>query len=460
MAAPRAVVSRARRAGKPSPASAKSLTERLPTEILGKILSYLDPPTLFTLIHVNKVLHQLANDNDLWYKIYREELSKNRKWRNEVLLPMDTVEVTDLAAGYWKWQYLKYLAECDMNKWKRHSRLISRHTGLPSQTEQILKNMHVTWVLTVSDKSGYETTFSPCWFHIFETSVTLGWTAGCWPDYQQISTLKLYGVRRIALNCRGLKKPGWKSLMETLDMEILQRSMQHCGEDKLVELKSLKPGIIMGIWKVRPCVAFLMVSLHFNRLLEKSIQGWSVGPDAEPVNRPPYDDIDPEYGLHGYHLHVVLHTSVGPPELMSESFSQLFCRKDEICNGLIKLTAISRAKLWQHKPLSGDIALPWRCEALQGKVENHCIMTLTLLDEFKNPFWCVSSLVAINLETTATSCDYDYGSSEDFLLRYEDSGGQVHMNFVRMKEQMKCVLVSLVVYVSTSKVNQHFGRDY
>lgn len=41
----------------------------------------------------------------------------------------------------------------------------------------------------------------------------------------------------------------------------------------------------------------------------------------------------------------------------------------QISDGLVQLTAISRANLGQHTPLSGTVALPWRCEALQAAVQ-------------------------------------------------------------------------------------------
>lgn len=41
----------------------------------------------------------------------------------------------------------------------------------------------------------------------------------------------------------------------------------------------------------------------------------------------------------------------------------------EITDGLVPLTAVSRTDLSQHSPLSASVALPWRCEALEGTVQ-------------------------------------------------------------------------------------------
>lgn len=84
-------------------------------------------------------------------------------------------------------------------------------------------------------------------------------------------------------------------------------------------------------------------------------------------------------------------------------------------------------------------------------------MSLTLLDEFKKPFWCVSSPVSMELERTPVSYDYD---GEHFLIHYLDSDGQVKMKLVWMEEQKQFFLIGLVVYVSVCKVNKHFSRDY
>lgn len=83
-------------------------------------------------------------------------------------------------------------------------------------------------------------------------------------------------------------------------------------------------------------------------------------------------------------------------------------------------------------------------------------MSLTLLDEFGKPFWCVSSPVSM-APGQAPVC-YDY-AGEHFLVQYEDTSGKVEMQLVLTGEQ-KFVLVSLAVFVAVDKLNRHFGRDY
>ncbi|XP_029313767.1 F-box only protein 15 isoform X2 [Cottoperca gobio] len=459
-AAPTAVTCRvraartSRRAAKPS----LNFMGRLPSEILFKILSYLDASALHSISHVNKLFSQLANDNALWRKIHMAALRRTKKRKakhmDELLLQTATVELQGRPAGFWKCLHFKAALTYDMNKCKSHLALVSRHTGLPSRTERVLRDLHVTWEVTVSDQSGRDGRHELSWSQFCETSVSLCWSAGgCSPNYKQISTLQLHGVRRIALNCPGLKIPGWRSLMVKVDVQALTECVQVIGQDRMVVLKLLQPGVLIGVWRDQCSVAFVMFTLHFHRLVERSTQGESLRTYVEPIIKPPFDDIDPEYGLHGYQLHIVLHDTAC--EIMSESFPELFCRRTQISDGLIQLTAISRTTPSQHAALSGSISLPWRCEALQGTVENCCIMSLTLLDEFKNPFWCVGSPVAMALQTTPVSYDYD---GEHFLIHYQDSDGRVKMELV--KEQKQFLLISLVVFVTVCKVNKHFSKDY
>lgn len=84
-------------------------------------------------------------------------------------------------------------------------------------------------------------------------------------------------------------------------------------------------------------------------------------------------------------------------------------------------------------------------------------MSVTLLDEFTEPFWCVCSPVSMSPEKTPVSYDYN---GERFLIRYEDSDGQVEMRLAWMKELKRLFLTCLIVRVPVGKVNRRFSRNY
>lgn len=60
--------------------------------------------------------------------------------------------------------------------------------------------------------------------------------------------------------------------MAKLDMQTLAKSMQMIGEDRLVELKLLQPGVIIGIWKTKTSHPVLLFSYHYSLVL--SINKW------------------------------------------------------------------------------------------------------------------------------------------------------------------------------------------
>ncbi|XP_071357759.1 F-box only protein 15-like isoform X2 [Trachinotus anak] len=310
-----------------TPQLKENLVERLPSEILIKILSYLDVSSLFCISHVSKLFHQLANDDVMWHKIYMSEFG-SQTWKpksgDDAAMKETPVEVEDWSVGHWKRMYFRTVAGKEMDKWRRELKDISPYTGLPRQTEWVLRNLNVSWELTVCDCSGQESTLEQSRTYFFESSVVVRWSGGNFANYNQISSILLHGVRKETLNSPSVRKPEWRSLILKLDVKA--QPARFIGRDTLIKLMLLSPGVIIGVWRGHSSVAFIMLSLHFHKLVEKSLLGSPVCPFSEPVDRPPAYDLDPEFGLHGYTLHFVLHNT--GTEIMSGHFRQLSCRTD------------------------------------------------------------------------------------------------------------------------------------
>ncbi|XP_026218321.1 F-box protein isoform X2 [Anabas testudineus] len=433
----------------------ENVLERLPSEILIKILSYLDASSLFCISHVSKLFHQLANDDVMWQKIYMSEYG-SQTWKpklDDAAAKEDPVEVEDWSAGHWKKMYFRAVAGQEVNKWRRELRDISPYTGLPRQTERVLRSLNVSWELTVCDCRGQKSTLEPSRTYFFESSVIVRWNGGTFPNYHHIHNIQLHGVRKETLKTPEDKKPGWRSLI--LKRDLKTHPGRFIGKDRLIKLMHLQPGVIIGIWRGQSSVAFIVATLHFHKLVEKSLLGSSVCPYSETVDRPPVDYSDPEFGLHSYTLHFVLHNP--GTEIMSGRFHDLSCWLVQIQRGLVELRVIDRTNLSQHRSLSGNVKLPWWSEELEGSVENCCIMTLTLLDDFQKPFWCVSSPISITMAKQPLSFHY---SGEHYLMRYHSPDGQVKMTLVWLEEQKQFFLISLTLYISVLKVSNHFGREY
>ncbi|XP_015208950.2 F-box only protein 15 [Lepisosteus oculatus] len=422
--------------------------ESLPSEMLLKILAYVDAASLLCMGSLNKRFHTLVNDNSLWYRLYSREWGA-QKWRpsDEVAEALGAASVSERPDGYWKRLYLRKVAVRSENRWRSQLKAVSPYTGLPSHTEQVLRSLHVTWEISILDKRGRETTFEQSYACFFESSVAVCWRSTCWPFLKNVSTLQLHGVARDGPVSR-------RSLVAKYDLDGVRGKF--IGSDKLVNMLHIPPGLIVGVWRGQMSIAFFMVTLHFHKLVERSILGTSVCPYTAPVERCPFDDVDPNYGLHGYTLHISLHSSV--KQMMSGHFTHLFCRKDQIRNGFIPLRVIRRNDMSQHTSISGKINTPWKTEVLEGIIQNCCMVSLTLLDEAQNPFWCVSTPVSLQL-SSQESVSYDY-MGENYVVSHGDADGRVLMELVWLEEQGQFFLVHLVVSMATEKVNKHFGREY
>lgn len=92
--------------------------------------------------------------------------------------------------------------------------------------------------------------------------------------------------------------------------------------------------------------------------------------------------------------------------------------------------------------------------------QNCCIMSLTLLDEFRQPMKCVSSPVCMELQRTPVSSGYYDYNGETYLIHYQDSDIQVKMQLARLKAKRQFVVISLDIYVNVCFVNKHFGRNH
>lgn len=423
----------------------KNLFEKLPSEILMKILSYLDAASLYFLGHVNKQFCQATNDDLLWYNIYMSMFGVTQPWWMD--RPRPRVPQTPSSSGFWKQKYFKALAGQELNKWRHELRHINPFTGLPRQTEWVLRNLRVCWLLRAQDLLGKELLLEPSKVYFFETSVILRWSGDSLPYFNQIRNLELHGLRK---EMHTVKRPIWHSLMLRLDRTHRPHTI---GKDRLIKLLLLSPGFIVGIWRGQRVIAFIMACLHFHRLLERSLFGSPVSPYVEPVVSLPRDGPESKRGLRGYNLHFVLHNTGA--EIMSENFPDLSCRP--FAGGLMAIDVIARSRFSCHRSLSRNITLPWKIDKLEGSIENCCFMTLTLLDEFQKPFWCVCSPVTITRSRRSLSLDY---SGEHFLVDYQHPEGQVKMKLVWLQEEEQFLLIGLTLYIPTEKVNKCFCTEY
>uniref|UniRef100_A0A8C4RSC9 F-box protein 15 n=1 Tax=Erpetoichthys calabaricus TaxID=27687 RepID=A0A8C4RSC9_ERPCA len=397
----------------------------MPKCILLKIVSYLDVSSLMSLSCVNKTFKELANSNAVWYEMYTSSLPTSRMWkRKDVEIAGETLGATSVYEkpdGFWKREYIRKIVINTRNKLKNQLKDINPYTGLPAKTKQVLRleYMYVFNQKMIEHSNAY----------LFDSTITIFWNSVEYSCFDNITMIHLCG---------------WPSLLSTYDLAD-HKSAVVIGSDKLIKVVLLPPGLLIGVWKV---LAFFMASLHFHKLIEKCTLGTLSCPYTEPMKPPVYDDIDPENGLHGYKLHFELHDS--RKQFISGCFYQLFCRKSKKINGFLRVSVIDIKDLSQHIAVSGRVGIKWN-------TEDSCFMDLTVLDEAQNPFWCVST--PVSLKSSHQSIAYDY-VGQYYIVSFQDSCGKVQMELVWLEEQEQFFIINLVLYISTEKVNMHFGTQY
>nr|XP_055058312.1 F-box only protein 15 [Misgurnus anguillicaudatus] len=412
--------------------------ERLPAEVIVKILAFLDAASLFNISFVSKRFNDLANSNALWSVLYACEIEK-KKWRPRMCVateaPVSTTGVPEKPEGYWKKLLLKKMAGYRDTMWKSELRHMNPHTGMPAQTEQVLRRLNIRWEITLTLKSGRECVFEQTRTFFEDSSVTVCWNQGInFPHIFHVNSIQLHGVMSPSLSTSG-NWPRWRSL---ICKAMIHRTVHwtFLGADRHVKLLHFGEGIIVGVWRGNWNIAFIMVSLHFHKLIERSLLGSQFCPYVPTQDKA----FDPNCSPHGYTLYVTLHNTAC--QIMCRRFSPLFASRVTSLGNNWQLSAIDFSDVSEHI-LVGKISLPWQKEGLHEAVERCCLMTLTVLDEGQRPFWCVSSPVKIN-SRKSKAVDLDY-EGEQLYLSYGDAEGKIKMTFVCMEEIQQYFLVQLIV---------------
>ncbi|XP_062377797.1 F-box only protein 15 isoform X2 [Sardina pilchardus] len=435
--------------------------QTLPPEVLLKILSFLDASSLYSIGYVNKKLHELANNNALWYRLYIRECTKQKlktKLGDEVADRLTIATIQEKPKGHWKRLLFKKMVGFNQSRWISQLKAVSPYTGLPKQTVHVLRSLGVTWELTVTNQDGHQRTFKHSHTFFSECSLNLTWIGLGALEYLGIKSMQLHSVVPLALD-RGVAscRPAWRSLI--FEVNMAKFNWRFFGSCVLVRARHCIsfPGLVMGIWRDNDEVVFFKANLHLHKLVEKCLLGSISVPYSMPEHKPLFDDVDPEYGLHGYKVYIELHDMT--KLIMSGQFSGLFCRREAVTKEFVVLQAISRDKRSQHTAFADKFSLKWRSEGLEGSVEHCCVMSVTVLDESQTPFWCVSSPVPIMLSKGVDSRDYDY-RGESYVIRYHGSEGRISLDLVWMEELGQYFLVMFHIHLPVVKINRYFGRSY
>uniref|UniRef100_A0A8C6RH87 F-box protein 15 n=1 Tax=Nannospalax galili TaxID=1026970 RepID=A0A8C6RH87_NANGA len=424
---------------------------RMPSEILLKIFSYLDAVSLLCTGCVSRRFYQLANDNFIWIRIYSAAFSSKRSnWKvssvEETAASVSLLSVEDKEVGYWKKEYIKKQISSVKSVLAHILKPVNPYTGLPVKTKEALRISGLGWAIILKEKSGKEHMMQHVDLSLNDASITVAWYGRNWPHLSTLSTLDLCGVTPVFMDRYKPPVPNgprWLSLIAKYDLSHLSKSTM-IGCDRLVRIFCLNPGLLVGLWQ-EDGLAFVIANLHFHHLVERSTFGSATFPYVLPPHSPFVDD-NPEYGLQGYQLHIDMHG--GGIFYLCSTFHNLFSRKGYIENGYVKFMAINLKNNREHLPLIGKVGLAWRTDIFDGFIESCSVVDVTLLDEHRKPFWCMSSPVCMR---SAVFMGHTY------YIDYMDIEGGVHAELVWIEETEEYFIVNLVLYLSVAKINHWFG---
>ncbi|XP_075682595.1 F-box only protein 15 isoform X3 [Rhinoderma darwinii] len=369
--------------------------DSVPCEILMKIFSYLDPLSLMSCGSVNKRFYELSKDNLIWYNICISRWKVNQRWKYGSVnsLEKKLSDTTISDADFGFWKKT-YISELIMIREKEMTRIME--SVKRSSSRGIPVNME-----------------------------------------------KAVNLRRL-------------SLISEYDLGNKKDPGRYIGQDMHIKLYHLHPHLIVGLWKKTPDIAFVIGTLHYHQLLEKGLFGSSDSPYMFPPYVPILDDIDSQYGLHGYQLHIDMYS--GPRTYLCRTFRGLFCRKDYIKNGYLRMAAIGLLNNRKHAPVMGNVDFLWETLTLSGIIKNCFMMDVTVSDESETPYWCFSAPVQL-CEMKSSETLYDF-MGQSFDLNYKDDVGKVHAELIWMKETEEHYVINLVLYLNTEKVNSYYGTNY
>ncbi|XP_053363461.1 F-box only protein 15 [Clarias gariepinus] len=404
--------------------------KRLPPEIILKIFSYLDAPSLFCVGFVNRQFHELANDNVMWYELYTCEMGK-RKWRSGLCDRPDSnrVDLQDVPARVWKKLLLSEMRCHDHMVWKKELRYVNLHTGMPELTEQVLRSQQVVWELTLCKLGGKQIVYSQSQAIFFDSSVAVYWSSGKWPRIQQVYSLQVHGV--LGSSTTMPAKPQWRSLIsKTVSKEM---KWKHIGVDSL------------GTWEI----AFVMATLHHHKLVERSVLGSLFCTYRAEDISPLHTCLPEDFCVDGYTVIMLLHNSSG--NIVKCRYSPVFCAKDKIHSGFVYLQPVKISISQKHTLIPDEISFSWKINKLWGDIKNCCMMTVSVLDEARKPVWCISTSAAIVPHRFNAMCDNYEG--EQFVLWCEDAHGKLKMILVWMQDLHVYCIISLHIWIREENVN-------
>ncbi|CAG5114471.1 unnamed protein product, partial [Candidula unifasciata] len=426
----------------------------LPDEILSLIFWNLNAGDLISISQVCHRWHRVSLDNLLWKKLYTKFVGASTKEKE------DKVSLHELAPGCWKNLCLRRCkAKRDQIYFKKWT-LADPYTGLKQRADQTLSKLGVCFELSLINTEGQENTFPHCDICWSTMSVGVQWYALVVPDIKDIHCIRVRACTPLMFY--GPSKPAKDGILQKSKLleytgrirDVLQKQTP-LGSEPQIQLFELAPGLLIAKYQADGEIAFVTCTLHYHNLVSRCLLGnpnriWS-SPSLSCLN----DDIDPEYGLHGYTCIIIVRNM--RTKFLECRFTELHTSIEALADGFAVFNPVKKDDKLSHVSLSKEINFSWRTTLFKGVLKDVGILDLTLLDQNGEPFWIVST--GISVERCTQTNQFDFNPSTYKLIQYSDNVGKLRLEIGKLDDRRQ-YLSDASLSLSLNVINKAFKRNY
>ncbi|XP_055892003.1 F-box only protein 15-like [Biomphalaria glabrata] len=432
----------------------KATFDSLPDELIAIILWKLKVGDLVNASQVCKRWHKVANDNSIWKHFYARFVGPTYKEEE------DNIPIQDLKDGCWKNLCLKQCRikrdKIYLKKWRQPD----SYTGLKQRPELTLSKVGTRFELSLTNTSNvtWSASHSDIYWHTM--SASLRWYDLTFPDLQSLRAVRIYACSPLMFY--GPSKPAkdgilQKSLLTEFKgnlKETLQKT-KPVGSDTHVELYEIFSGLIIALYKADNEIAFVTFSCHYHNMISRCLSGtpdkcWEMSEVAGIK-----DDIDPHYGLHGYTCVLLVRNM--RQKLLECKFVDLFTTKNKLNGGFALFNPVRKEDKMTHITCLKEINFPWKTNLFKGVVKDVGILDITLLDERGEPFWTVTSCVAVKQSSQTNQFEFDPEAYQS--IHYEDTVGKIDLDIGKLDDGRQ-YLSFVEISISVTAINKLYSTCY
>uniref|UniRef100_A0A2C9M598 F-box domain-containing protein n=1 Tax=Biomphalaria glabrata TaxID=6526 RepID=A0A2C9M598_BIOGL len=319
-------------------------------------------------------------------------------------------------------------------------------------------------------------------------SASLRWYDLTFPDLQSLRAVRIYACSPLMFY--GPSKPAkdgilQKSLLTEFKgnlKETLQKT-KPVGSDTHVELYEIFSGLIIALYKADNEIAFVTFSCHYHNMISRCLSGT---PDNLPdeliaiilwklkvgdlVNASQvckrwhkvandklisYDGNICHRGLHGYTCVLLVRNM--RQKLLECKFVDLFTTKNKLNGGFAVFNPVRKGDKMTHITCLKEINFPWKTNLFKGVVKDVGILDITLLDERGEPFWTVTSCVAVKQSSQTNQFEFDPEAYQS--IHYEDTVGKIDLDIGKLDDGRQ-YLSFVEISISVTAINKLYSTSY